>query len=438
MSLIDKIIDLSRIGSDDIPQDAMTLARFSLLDWIVCGTAGIAEPLAVKLRSLAEKEAGAEQATLFGAGRAPARMAALVNGATGHALDYDDTHFAHIGHLSVGIYPAALAAAEERDVGAADMIAAFAVGAEAAIRIGMVLGAQHYNHGFHQTATAGAFGAVVAVGRLYGLSRDQMRHAIGLTATRASGLKSQFGTMGKPYNAGIAASNGVECAQLAELGFTSADDALMGPQGFVPTHSQDADEAVAWTPPPFERFLFADNKYKLHACCHGLHAMIEALLKCDLGDDPLGEIVAVRIGTNPRWLRVCDKKSPATGLEVKFSYAWLAGMTLRGDATGDDAVYTDATARDPSLVAFAQKVTVTGAGGLGDTQVEGELTLKDGRTVPFAHDLKDPIPTDVLEQKLRTKASAVLGQEGTRIWDMLTRLEEVSARDIGRSIASSI
>jgi 2-methylcitrate dehydratase PrpD len=45
--------------------------------------------------------------------------------------------------------------------------------------------------------------------------------------------------MGKPYNAGIAASNGVECAALAQLGFTSADDGLTGPQGFVPTHTPD-------------------------------------------------------------------------------------------------------------------------------------------------------------------------------------------------------
>ena len=160
-------------------------------------------------------------------------MAALINGAVSHALDYDDTHFSHVGHLSVGIYPAALAAAEDVGATVSDLLAAFVIGAEAAIRIGTVLGAAHYNLGFHQTATAGAFGATVAAGRLYGLSSEQMRAAIGLCATRASGLKSQFGTMGKPYNAGIAASNGIECAQLARLDMTSCDDGLMGPQGFV-------------------------------------------------------------------------------------------------------------------------------------------------------------------------------------------------------------
>ena len=57
--------------------------------------------------------------------RVPPRMAALVNGATSHALDYDDTHFAHVGHLSVGIYPAALAIAEMQDASAEEMITAF-------------------------------------------------------------------------------------------------------------------------------------------------------------------------------------------------------------------------------------------------------------------------------------------------------------------------
>ena len=45
-----------------------------------------------------------------------------------HWLDYDDTHFAHVGHLSVGIYPAALAVAEQQDLSAADMMTAFLLG----------------------------------------------------------------------------------------------------------------------------------------------------------------------------------------------------------------------------------------------------------------------------------------------------------------------
>lgn len=432
MSLIDDIISLAQTPSQDISPAAMTLAGFSLLDWIVCGRAGIDEPLSRKLRQLADKEAGAPEASVLGGGRVPARMAALVNGATSHALDFDDTHFAHIGHLSVGIYPAALAVGEERDVSAREVIAAFTVGAEVAIRIGMILGADHYNHGFHQTATAGAFGATVAAGRIYGLTDVQMRHAIGLCATRASGLKSQFGTMGKPYNAGIAAANGVECAQLAALDFTSAADGLMGDQGFVPTHHPGGDVGMAWAVPPREKFLFEDNKYKLHACCHGLHAMIEALVAPELSDCALDDVASLEIRTNPRWLRVCDKKRPQTGLEVKFSYAWLAGMTLRGDATGNDRTYTDAVAQDPALADFAQRVTVLGDESLSDTRVAGMLRLNDGTDEPVDFDLMDPLPSDVLETKLRTKAKAIMADEGSAIWDRLGSLPEMATRDLGK------
>ncbi|SEM36401.1 2-methylcitrate dehydratase PrpD [Roseovarius azorensis] len=436
MAFIDDIIDLAQMPTQEISAAALTLARFSLLDWAVCGRAGISEPLSGKLRQLAEREAGTAAASVFGAAQAPARMAALVNGATSHALDFDDTHFAHIGHLSVGIYPAAFAVGETRDLTAREVITAFAVGAEAAIRIGIVLGTKHYNHGFHQTATAGAFGATVAAGRLFGLSDAQMRNAIGLCATRASGLKSQFGTMGKPYNAGIAASNGVECAQLAALDFTSAEDALMGEQGFVATHCQGGDVATAWATPPRERFLFEDNKYKLHACCHGLHAMIEALLVLDLKGRDLAEVAALEVRTNPRWLRVCDKKRPATGLEVKFSYAWLAGMTLRGDTTGSDRSYSDAVAGDPNLAEFANKVTVTGDADLTDTQVAGAVRFADGTSLPLAFDLMAPLPPDVLETKLRDKAVAVLADAGAAIWDRLDVLPEMTARDAGKILIS--
>jgi 2-methylcitrate dehydratase PrpD len=51
--------------------------------------------------------------------------------------------------------------------------------------------------------------------------------------------------MGKPFNAGIAASNGVEAAQLAKRGFVSCDDGVGGSQGFIDAHVDEAYEDVA-------------------------------------------------------------------------------------------------------------------------------------------------------------------------------------------------
>ena len=433
-SLTDDIIDIAMRPADQVPDLPLDFAKLSLLDWMTCGVAGTGEPLAVKLRQLAAGEGGQLLATVLGGMRVPPRMAALVNGATSHALDYDDTHFAHVGHLSVGIYPAALAIAEMQDASAEEMITAFLLGAEGAIRVGMTLGRTHYNHGFHQTATAGAFGATLAAGRLLGLDGLQMHHALGLCATRASGLTSQFGSMGKPYNAGIAAANGVECATLAGLGFTSADDGLMGHQGFVGAHLPGGG-AVTGPDLALDTYKFPDNKYKLHACCHGLHPMIEALQASEAAAGvPLDDIKSFSLSTNPRWLAVCDIKRPRTGLEVKFSYNWLAGMTLRGDNTADDRLFTDTIAGEAELGRFAERISVTGDDQLTDLQARGEISLTDGRAIPVWFDLADPFAPEVLAEKLQRKSSTIIGDAGAAIWDLHPRLGQLGARDIASAM----
>jgi 2-methylcitrate dehydratase PrpD len=435
MNVLERVLDLTELPSTEIPASALVMARLSLFDWMVCGLAGIAEPVAKALRAVAAAEAGRPTASVFGGLAVPARMAALVNGATSHALDYDDTHFAHVGHPSVAIYPAALAVGEEIGASAADVADAFLIGAEASVRIGIMLGRGHYNRGFHQTATAGAFGATLAAGRLFGLSRERMRAALGLCATRAAGLKCQFGTMGKPYNAGVAASNGVECALLARAGMTSAEDGIEGPQGFVPTHSDAPDPDAAWENPPPGAFVFEDIKYKLHACCHGTHAMIEALRQVRQSHGAsLDNVTAVHLCTNPRWLSVCDIKRPRTGLEVKFSYVWLAGMVLSGLPTSSDRTYGDDLAADPSLAEFARTMVVTGDERVADTRATGRVSFTDGTDIPFAYDLADRIHPETLAQSLRTKAEALIGPKGEELWQALVDLGSVAARDLGRLV----
>ena len=442
--LTEELIALAGRSADIIPSRAALFARLSLLDWMTCGIAGREEPLALKLRKLSRMEGGTGDSTIIAGSLGPARMAALVNGATSHALDYDDTHFAHVGHLSVGIYPAALAVAEQQDLSAADMMTAFLLGSEGAIRVGMILGRSHYNLGFHQTATAGAFGATLAAGRLLGLDAVQMRHALGLCGTRASGMTSQFGSMGKPYNAGIAAANGVECATLAHLGFTSADDGLLGHQGFVGAHTpiearRDADAGAGILNVGIDAYLFPDNKYKLHACCHGLHPMIEALLAArQTAVAAFDEIESFTLETNPRWQAVCDIKKPRTGLEVKFSYNWLAGMTLRGDNTGDDRLYQDALAGDEELQAFANRITVIGNNALTDLQAKGSLKMRDGNSLPIWFDLAEPLAEDVNIAKLRVKSDTIIGEASAAIWDLYPRLQDLGARDIGHALSVGV
>lgn len=394
--------------------DAMEMMRLSLLDWAAVSIAGGKEPVAQITRDLGVADGGAAQASVIGSPtRLPARAAAMINGATGHALDYDDTHFAHIGHPSVAVVPTVLALAEAEGRSGQEALEAALIGVEASIRVGVWLGRSHYQTGFHQTATAGAFGATVAAARLLGLDADQTAQALGLCSTRAAGLKSQFGTMGKPYHAGVAAQTGVEAALAARAGFISAPDGLSGPQGFGPTHAGEGNAHAFEGLGEHWRILTISHKF--HACCHGTHAMIEALQPLMLVPD---RVAAVTLTTHPRWLSVCNIPAPATGLEVKFSYAHVAAMVIAGRDTAALDSFTDALALDPALMQLAQKVHVSADDGLPETAAHLVVETTEGRKE--AHfDLDAPMSIETRSRKLRAKAKALVGGQGDRLWSAI-------------------
>src|SRR5256714_13847945 len=153
------------------------------------------------------------------------------------------------GRRSVAILPCVLALAEARQSSGREFIAAFVAGYEPACRIGLALRPGHYNLGFHATGTVGAFGAAAACARLLGLDAATTAQALGIAGTQASGLKSQFGTMCKPFHAGKASHNGLLAARLAARGFSSRPDIIGCVQGFALTHGPDfSPEAALATP----------------------------------------------------------------------------------------------------------------------------------------------------------------------------------------------
>ena len=436
-SLLPHILDLATLDADRMPKDARKMAQLSLFDWMVVSLAGADQPLADIIRKFVATEGGVEIAAVTGGSmRLPARAAALANGTISHALDYDDTHFAYIGHPSVAIFPAALAAAEEMRGSADDVINAFLLGAEATCRIGMVLGRDHYDAGFHQTATSGAFGATIAAARLYRLDRSAIRTALGLVSSRASGLKSQFGTMGKPFNAGAAAANGIEAASLARLGFTASHDAFAGPQSFLNAHHAAHDGGKQISGWSFDNFLFSSVSHKLHACCHGAHAMIEALLLLRANSTFLADdLKEVRVEIAPRWQNVCDIKAPSTGLEIKFSYVFLAAMVLRGIDLAAYESYLDSHCDDENLVALAGKVTVVGNDKIADSAARVTIYSRNNDTQSQDFDLLTPIDPVHLSKRLRAKATALIGGVAAAdLWSLVDNLDDVSASDLANQL----
>ena len=114
--------------------------------------------------------------------------------------------------------------------------------------------------------------------------------------------------MGEPIHAGIAASAGVEAVNLAKKGFISASDSLDGPQGFAANHlgEQNSDALYKLG----KVFLLDQVCHKFRTCCHGTHAMIEAIkmAKSDKKICP-ANVEKVEITVHPQYLNICNLKN---------------------------------------------------------------------------------------------------------------------------------
>src|SRR3954468_23798585 len=394
----------SAVSYDALPEPVRALARQCVLDYYGVALAGADDPLvAILLDELAEA-GGNPQASLIGhSARLPALAAALVNGAASHALDYDDVNLAMPGHPSVAILPGLLALAEARGSCGRDVIAAFVAGYETACRIGMALRPGHYNRGFHATGTVGAFGAAAACAHLLGLDTEAMARALGIAGTQAAGLKSQFGTMCKPFHAGKASQSGLLAARLAARGFSSRPDLVECEQGFALTHGADFNPAAALASPPSGFHIFA-NLFKYHAACYLTHGPIESAraLRERHGVKP-EQIAGMTLSLDKSCERVCNIPAPTDGLEAKFSLRQTVAMALSGVDTASLAAYSSETATDPALVRLRDKLALDFREGWPQAKGELEVTLGDGRVLRASHDAGIP-SSDIAGQRERLVA----------------------------------
>jgi 2-methylcitrate dehydratase PrpD len=417
----------------DMPTAALTVAKQCLLDWIGVALAGRNEPLVrILIDELAPTDDPAGVSILGHARRARPDDAVLINGAMGHALDFDDV-IMPMGHPTVPVAPVVFALAEQRGASGAGALAAFIAGVETECRIARLLGPSHYARGWHTTATTGTFGAAAAAARLLGVEGAALTHAFGLAGTQAAGLKSCFGTMSKPLHPGKAAQNGLLAARLAARGFTSDTDILSSEQGFGATQSTTADPgaALAQRDAPW----VVEALFKYHAACYLTHDSIEAAnqLRAEEGVTPEA-IEAVTVKVPAGHLGVCNIQAPATGLECKFSLRMTTALALCGEDTFQDGLFSDATAGRPDLVSLRERVTIdpsqTGRGCVVTVR------LKDGRELCRTGDVSQPLrdleaQQAKLERKFRHLATPTLGEAGVEEAIGICRTLETQA-DMGR------
>jgi 2-methylcitrate dehydratase PrpD len=284
------------------------------------------------------------RATIIGsAQKTSPRFAALVNGISIHADDFDDTQLAAakdrvyglLMHPTVPVLPAIFALAEQRAVTGKEWMLAYHVGAEVECKIAEAISPRHYQDGFHTTGTCGPFGSAAACAKLLKFDLSKTLNAFGLAASQSGGLRENFGTMTKPFQAGHAAESGLVSAELVALGWTAAEQILEADRGFFHAAGGSYDPSAImdrlgkpWT---FASPGVSLKPYPSGSLTHP--AMTELARLIEAHKIQAAQVEKVDIGANHNMTTTLLHHQPKTGLEGKFSMEFcLAILLLEGKA----------------------------------------------------------------------------------------------------------
>ncbi|HEV7252739.1 MAG TPA: MmgE/PrpD family protein [Mesorhizobium sp.] len=443
----------------DFPPGAVRVARRCVLDGLGLFVAGSDEASVVCLADEAAAIGGRPDALLLGRGdvKVPAPGAARVLGTAGHAHDWDDTQvskdprhiYGLLTHPTVPALASALAVVQMLDkTSGRDFLTAFLTGYEVECKVSEWMLPQHYKRGFHSSGTVGTFAACAATAKLLGLKGETLRHAVGIAASMASGIRVNFGTMTKPLHVGRACENGVTAALLAARGFTADPEALDGPWGFFQVFGGGVSpEKIGQG---FgDTFSIVDPGVSIKPYPSGIltHQSMDAMLKLVTDHDVKPEqIERIDFFAGSNILNPIRYPKAANHLQAKFSMAALLAMIALRRRAGREE-FVDEFVGAPAMQDMQDRIATH-----LDPQIEAqgtdlirsriELTTRDGRRLVQEADVRyrggpdNPMTDRDLEAKVEAATGELLDDGRRRaLFDLAWSVESLDdARVLARAI----
>jgi len=335
---------------------------------------------------------GVPECQVFGTPlRTNCETASLVNGAFAYHSDSEANHPGAIMHAIAVVGPAALAVGESRRSSGRDVLTAIVVGIDVACRVSIALNpAELYARGFHPTSVAGAFGAMAAASRLYGLTGKALRNAFGLAGLQASGLLAWVDDPtehSRPFNVGFASRNGVLAAKLASCG-VGGPPAIFGQKyPFGRAFSGQWNEEALFKGLG-EHFMVMDLCFKPYACCAFTHPGLDGLLDIQKSEGVLAaDIKKIILRFPAAGYKVIDNNA----LRSHCAQYVLALAATRGYVDFYDVLHDQR--EDPQMRSLSSRIEVVGDDDLDRTYPKFyrsvvEVTTHGGHH--YSRDIKHP------------------------------------------------
>jgi 2-methylcitrate dehydratase PrpD len=382
---------------EQIPEEVIELGKKSILDGLGLALAGSrAETGSISRKYVQQIGVCNGKATIIGsAQKTSPRFAALVNGISIHADDFDDTQLAAakdrvyglLMHPTVPVLPAIFALAEQHAVSGKEWMLAYHIGAEVECKIAEAIAPRHYQDGFHTTGTCGPFGSAAACAKLLKFDVPKTLNAFGLAASQSAGLRENFGTMTKPFQAGHAAESGLISAELVALGWTAAEQILEADRGFFHAAGGSYDPSAIrdhlgnpWT---FASPGVSLKPYPSGSLTHP--AMTELARLIDAHKIQATQVEKLDVGANHNMTTTLLHHQPKTGLEAKFSMEFCMAILLLEHKAGLGQ-FSDKVVRRPDVQEMIRKINFyvdpeAESAGYDKMTSILKVHLTDGRTI---------------------------------------------------------
>jgi 2-methylcitrate dehydratase PrpD len=432
---------LARFICESTPQSFPSAARHegsrALLNWFGCVFGGCRADLLDRAFAVADRLSGPREASVLGRGRrVDIANAAFLNCYSSSLNAFDDTHLVSIAHPTGPVAAAILAIAEHQPVSGANFLNALLLGIEVECRMGCVLMEPpgDCSVAWTMTGLVGGIGAAAAVGKLLGLTEDQMTSALGIAATQAGGFRENLATMTRDFPMAQASRSGLIAALLAAEGFVTSERALDGPKGFAHVFAGTPNLAAA-TRDLGQRFELMNNAYKPYPCGIVIHPALDACMDLVHGHAfEAKDIESVKLRVHPDAVVVTGLKAPHDGTSAQVSlYHWVAAALVRRRAGLEET--NDAAARDPVIKQVRDKIEVEIDDSFGRDGASVELRLTDGRVLHARVEhcrgsLARPLLDGELEEKFSMQSKGVITDSAARgLMELCWKIENLS--DVG-------
>jgi 2-methylcitrate dehydratase PrpD len=382
---------------DDLPAEAVAATKTFVLDTLGVAVAGSGDVHAAQLGRTTSAWGRGDEATVWGTGqRLPAPSAALINAYQAHCLEFDCVHEGAVVHAMATTLPAALAFAERAGgMRGRDLITAVALGVNVAAGVGV---ASRAAMRFFRPATAGAFGAVAAVGKLAGLDVPMLVSAFGMLYAQLSGTLQPHleAVPALAFQMGVNARAAVMAVDLARDGIDGPRDVLEGRYGYFALFegAHDVGAVLATLGKVWRITELAHKPFPSGRLTHGAVDGLQRL--CARHGFTADHVASVHVRVPPlvgRLVSRPDVADPSPGyarlcLPFVAATALLKGTVDVPDFRGD-------WLRDESVHALAERIIVVTDASADVNAMEPqtvEVTLRDGtrHTVMIDHVLGHP------------------------------------------------